>query len=52
MSRIKKITPIEVVTDKLIMYLYGLTRFNYQKQTDCPNYRTLETSNITLDDTF
>ena len=48
----KRKTPIEIVSDKLIMYIDGLNSSNSPRQIDHPKYTTLATDTITLDDIF
>ena len=44
----KRKTPIEIVSDKLIMYIDGLNSSNSPRQIDHPKYTTLATDNITF----
>ena len=46
----KRKTPILLVSDKLIVSLHGLNRYNSPSQIDHPKYTILEIDNVTLED--
>ena len=45
-------TPIELVSDKVIMYIHELNSPNSSRQIDHPNYISLSKKAIKLDDIF
>ena len=45
-------TPVEVVSDKLIIFLEGLPTFNKSRQIDNPKYTSIKKGTVVLDQIF